>query len=166
MKQESMFSVLMLLLFAVLFNGCSANTYDAQVLSYVEPEAPAEDETSIFVFRENSALGSARKFAIIANDTVVDVVTPGTFCNFNVKSGENEIVAYVSGPLMHYRVQDRPGETVYLYCKVGYTTGLFIEEIDHETAHTMMQSFKYMDISKTGKKLNVDYRDFYDNLYK
>jgi hypothetical protein len=111
-------------------------------------------------------MGSARKFAIIDNDMVMDVLEPGTFSHFTVKSGEHEIVAYVSGPLMHYRVVNRPGETVYLYCKMGYTTGMFIEEIDRRTAEEMMERFKYMDIEVVGKKTEINYKDFYDNLYK
>ncbi len=75
-------------------------------------------------------------------------------------------MAYVAGPLMHYRVVNRPGETVYLHCKMGYTTGMFIEEIDRAKAEEMMARFKYIDIGIKGKKIKTNYKDFYDNLYE
>jgi hypothetical protein len=146
--------------------GCSANTYNAMIVPYVTPAAPGPDETSIFVFREDSAMGAARKFAVIDNDTVRGVVVPGTFCNFTAKSGEHEIVAQTPGILLHYRVVDRPGETVYLYCKMGYTTGMFIEEINRATAEQMMKNFKYMDIEIKGKKTDINYKEYFDKLYK
>jgi len=158
--------LLLVMVAAIMICGCSANTYHAKIVPYFTPEPPAADETSIFIFRENSAMGSARKFAIIDNDMVMDVLNPGKFSHFTVKSGEHEIVAYVAGPLMHYRVVNRPGETVYLYCKMGYTTGMFIEEIDRGTAEEMMGRFEYMDIEVVGKKTKINYKDFYDNLYK
>ena len=102
----------------ILISGC-ANPYKVRQIPFSEPTSPKSDETLIYVFRENSSFGGARKFAIISNDTVMGVLTPGTFCIFKARSGENEIVAYMSpSPLMHYRVQNRAGETVYLFCKV------------------------------------------------
>ncbi|MDA3915351.1 MAG: hypothetical protein PF690_00055 [Deltaproteobacteria bacterium] len=89
------FIIYLILLGSVIFGGCSANTYHAKVTVFKEPDSPEKNETSIFVFRENSAFGSARKFAIVCNDTVMGVLTSGTFCQFNVKSAENEIVAYM-----------------------------------------------------------------------
>lgn len=158
--------LLLVIASAMMLCGCSANTYNAKVVPYVTPAPPASDETSIYVFREDSMLGAARKFAIVDNDTVMGVVEPGTFCHFTVKSGEHEIVAYVAGPLMHYRVMDRPGETVFLFCRMGYTTGLFMEEIDRAKAEEMMRSFKFMDIEERGRKTDVNYKDYYDKLYK
>jgi hypothetical protein len=151
---------------SVILSGCSANTYNAKITEFIEPKAPKFGETSIFVFRENSAFGSARKFAIICNDTVMGVLTTGTFCQFNVKSAENEIVAYMSAPIMHYRIQDRPGENVYLFCKMGYTTGMFIEEIDKVTADSLMNEFKYMEIDVKNKKTDINYKSYYDKLYQ
>ena len=155
-----------LLLCVFMLGGCSANRYQASVAEFIEPTISNKNETSIFVFRENSAFGAARKFAIICNDTVMGVVTSGTFCQFNVKSGENEIVAYMSGPIMHYRVQNRPSENVYLFCKMGYSTGLFIEEIDRIEALNLIEEFKYMEIGLKGKKTNINYKDYYDKLYQ
>ena len=154
------------LLGSVILGGCSANIYHAKITEFVEPTIPQHDETSIFVFRENSVFGSARKFAIICNDTVMGVLTPGTFCQFNVKSTENEIVAYMSAPIMHYRIQDRPGENVYLFCKMGYTTGMFIEEIDKVTAESLINEFNYMEIDIKNKKTDINYKNYYDKLYQ
>jgi len=153
---------------SILFlHGCSVNTYDVKEMEYIHHGETAINETSIFVFRENSAFGAARKFAIICNDTVMGVLTPGTFCNFDVESGENEIVAYMSpSPIMHYRVQSRPGEGVFLFCKMGYATGMYIEEIDKNEAEKLMNKYKYMEIGIENQKTKINYRDYYDNLYK
>lgn len=150
----------------LLISGC-ANPYKVRQIPFSEPTSPKSDETLIYVFRENSFLGSARKFAIICNDTVMGVLTPGTFCTFKVRSGENEIVAYMSpSPLMHYRVQNQSEKTVYLFCKVGYTTGMFMEKIDKHKAGELMQEFKYTEIEVKNEKAKMNYKTYYDNLYK
>jgi hypothetical protein len=165
-RMKSNKTLLLVMATALLLCGCSANTYNAKIATYATPAPPTADETSIFIFRENTALGGARKFAIIDNDTVMTVLEPGTFSHFTVKSGEHEIVAHVAGPLMHYRVVNRPGETVYLHCKMGYTTGMFIEEINRPMAEEMISRFKYMDIEIKGKKIETNYKDYYDKLFK
>ena len=150
----------------LLISGC-ANPYKVRQIPFSEPTSPNSDETLIYVFRENSGFGGARKFAIICNDTVKGVLTPGTFCNFKVRTGENEIVAHMSpSPIMHYRVQDSPGKTAYLFCKFGYTTGIFMEEIDEHKAVELMQEFKYTKIEVKNQKTTMNYKDYYDNLYK
>lgn len=150
----------------LLISGCT-NPYKVRQIPFSEPASPNSDETLVYVFREKSSFAGARKFAIICNDTVMGVLTPGTFCNFKVRSGENEIVAYMSpSPLMHYRVQSRPGKTAYLFCKVGYTTGMFMEEIDGHKAVELMKEFKYTEIEVQNQKAKMNYKDYYDNLYK
>ncbi len=80
---------------------------------------------------------------------------------------KNEIVAYMSpSPLMHYRVQDRPRKTAYLFCKVRYTTGMFMGEIDEHKAVELMQELKYKEIEVKNQKAKMNYKDCYDNLYK
>jgi hypothetical protein len=153
--------------FVLLLISSCANPYKVRQMPFSEPTSPNPNETLIYVFRENSAFGGARKFAIICNDTVMGVLTPGTFCNFKVRSGENEIVAYMSpSPVMHYRVQNRPGQTAYLFCRVGYTTGMFMEEIVEHKAFELMQEFKYTEIEVKNQKAKMNYREYYDNLYK
>jgi len=152
----------------LLISGCATSYNDNfKQMPFVEPTAPNSDETLIYVFRENSFLASARQFGIIGNDTVMCVLTPGTFCNFKVKSGENEIVAFMApSPLMHYRVQSRPGKTAYLFCKVGYTSGLFIEEIDEHQARELIKQSSYTEIEVKNQKVETNYKTYYDNLYK
>lgn len=168
MKTQKLFksAICFVLVGVLFFVGCSANTYDARVTKYAEHKAPGKNETSIVVFRENSFFGSARKFAIVCNDTVMGVLTPGTFCKFNVKSGENEIVAYMTGPIMHYRVQDNPGQTIYLFCRMGYSSGMFMEEINEPEAKKFMKDFKYMEINIKDKKTKINYKNYYDKLYQ
>ncbi|CAG36020.1 hypothetical protein [Desulfotalea psychrophila] len=165
-RKKFCFVKIFLLLMIVFLGGCSANTYHAKITDFTVPKAPSKLETSIFVLREDNFYGSARKFAIICNDTVVGVLNSGTFCQFTVKSGENEIVAYMGGPLMHYRVQGSPGESVYLYCRMGLSTGIFMEQIDQGVADYLISKFKYMDIGLRGRKTDVNYKEYYDNLYK
>jgi hypothetical protein len=154
------------ILVLLLISGC-ANPYRVKQMPFLETVSPNPDETLIYVFRENSFFASARKFAIICNDTVMGVLMPGTFCRFKVSSGENEIVAYMSpSPLMHYRVQDRAGNTVYLFCKVGYASGMFIEEIDEKKAAEFMQEYKFTQIEVENQKAKINYKDYYDKLYK
>ena len=151
---------------AVLLSGC-VNPYGMREIAFVEPQPPAADETLVYVFREDTSYGGARKFAIICNDTIVGVLTPGTFCSFKVRSGENEIVAYISpSPIMHYRIQNLPGKITYLFCRLGYTTGSFIEEIQEGQAVEFMKKFKYTDIEMRNQKAKMNYKDYYDRLYK
>jgi hypothetical protein len=163
---QTKYGAICILTFAILLNGC-VNPYSMREIAFVEPTPPAEDETLVYVFREDTSFGGARKFAIICNDTVVGVLTPGTFCSFKVKSGENEIVAYISpSPIMHYRIQNRAGKTTYLFCRLGYTTGSFIEEIDKAQANEFMKKFKFTDIELKNQKAKMNYKDYYDGLFK
>lgn len=147
--------------------GCGANTYQVKIAPFTPPSPPAAGETLIYVLRENTAYGSANKFAIVDNDTVMAVLLPGTFSCFKVPSGEHEIVAYVKpSPLMHYRVIPAPGKTVYLLCRIGYTTGMFIEALDEARAQALLAEYRYTEIEVKGKKLAMNYKDYYDKLYR
>jgi hypothetical protein len=156
-----------LLALAALLAGCGgANTYGVRETGYVAPAAPAAGSARIYVFRENSAFGAARKFAIIDNDTVMAVLTPGTFSYFEVPAGQHEIVAYMApSPLMHYRATPASGETVYLMCKMGYASGIFIERIDAERANALMPLYRYTEIGVKGQKARMNYKEYYDRLY-
>jgi hypothetical protein len=104
---------------------------------------------------------------LIDNDTVVAVLTPATFSHFTVPSGEHEIVGYLSpSPVMHYRVTSAPGKTVYLFCRMGYTSGLFMEAMDEARAKPLVSQFKYTEIEVKGAKANMDYKAYYDKLYR
>ncbi|MBL3591408.1 MAG: hypothetical protein JMN24_16715 [gamma proteobacterium endosymbiont of Lamellibrachia anaximandri] len=158
---------LLLSVVSLLIAGCSGNTFGVKEVAFTPPPLPTSEQTQIFVFREDSAFGGARKFSIINNDTIVGVVTPGTFTHYTVESGENEVVAYMSpSPLTHFRVLHNPGKTIYLFCHMGYTTGIFIKEIDEEKAKALMQTFKYTEIAVKGARAKMDYKQYYDNLYR
>lgn len=155
------------LLLTVLLAGCGANTYGVREAAYAPPAPPEPNETLIYVFRENSSFGGARKFAIIDNDTVMAVLTPGTFSHFKVPSGEHEIVAYMSPrPVMHYRVTPSPGKTVFLLCRMGYASGTFIEPVDAQRAREFMSQYRYTEIELKGEKAKMNYREYYDKLYR
>ena len=158
--------ILLAPLIGLLLTGCSGNSYLMKQVSYSEPAKPGQDETLVYILRENSFFGGGRKFAIIANDTVVGVLMPKDFTYFKLQSGENEIVAYMSpSPLMHYRVQGRAGESVFLYCRMGYGSGIFIEEISEQQAREFMRTFSYTEIGVKGAKAKMDYREYYDKMY-
>lgn len=150
-----------------LVAGCSGNTFGVKEVAYSDPQALSAGKVRIYVFREDSAFGGARKFSIIDNDTIVGVLTPGTFTHFTVDSGENEVVAYMSpSPIAHLRVSGREGETVYMFCHMGYASGIFLEEIDQAKAQSLMQTFKYTEIDAKGARAKMDYKIYYDNLYR
>lgn len=145
----------------------AGDTYKVKVVPYVEPQAPGPEETLIYVLREKSSFGGLQKFAIIDNDTVVGVLKPGTFTYFTVPSAQHEIVGYVSpSPLVHHRVMPSPGKTIYLFIRVGYTTGLFMEPIDETQAKEMIAAFQKTDIGIKGKKAKMNYKDYYDRMYQ
>lgn len=147
-----------------LLGGCGGGTYQMKMVPYAAPKPPGPDETLIYVFR---SFGDARMLAIIDNDTVVAVLTPGTFSYFTVPSGEHEIVGYFAGsPIMHYRVPPAPGKTVYLYCWMGHTSGMFMEAMDEARAKLLGGRFKYTEIEVKGAKANMDYKAYYDKLYR
>jgi hypothetical protein len=150
-----------------LLGGCGGDTFLMKEVPYAMPKPPGQNETLIYVLREDSGYGGARKLAIIDNDTVVAVLTPGTFSYFAVPSGEHEIVGYISpSPMMHYRVTPAPGKTIYLFCRMGYASGMFMEAMDEAQAKTLVSQFKYTEIGVKGGKANMDYKAYYDKLYK
>lgn len=162
------FKGVLCLLTTILFllTGCG-NTFGVKEVSYTPPVLPGNDKVQIYVFREDSAFGGARKFSIINNDTVVGVLMPGTYTHYTVENGENEVVTYMSpSPLSHLRVLNRAGETVYLFSYMGYSTGIYMEEISENKAKELMLSFKYTEIDVKGAKTKINYRDYYDDLYK
>lgn len=150
-----------------LLAGCGGDTFLVKEVPFAAPKPPGSGETLIYVFREMSDFAAVRKLAIIDNDTIVAVLTPGTFSHFTVPSGEHEIVGYFSpSPVMHYRVRPAPGRTVYLFCRVGYATGMFMEVMDEEKARSLMMQFNYTEIGVKGAKANMDYKAYYDKLYR
>ena len=150
-----------------LLGGCGGDTFLVKEVPYAAPRLPGANETLIYVFREDSGFGAARKLAIIDNDTIVAVLTPATFSYFTVPSGEHEIVGYISpSPMMHYRVTSAPGKTVYLFCRMGYASGMFMEAMDEARAKPLVSQFKYTEIEVKGAKAKMDYKAYYDKLYK
>ena len=133
----------------------AGDKYKVKDVPYVEPQAPGPEETLIYVFREKTSFAAMQKFAIIDNDTVLGVLTPGTFTFFTVPSGQHEIVGYVSpSPMVHHRVMPSPGKTVYLLIKVGYTTGLFmtpIEEAEAKGLDRTIQTDRHRDQRAEGQ---------------
>jgi hypothetical protein len=159
--------LLALLALGVALTAHAGNTYDMKVVPFAQPTPPAADETLVYVIREKSGFGGMQKFAVIDNDTVVGVLVPGSFTWFKMPSGEHEIVGYVSpSPLVHHRLMPAPGQTVYLYIKVGYTTGLFMSPLPEAEAKALMAEYKFTEIGIKGKKAKMDYKAYYDKLFQ
>ena len=145
----------------------AGDKYLVKEVPYVEPSPPGADETLIYVFREKTSFASAQKIAVIDNDTVLGVLTPGTFTYFKVPSGQHEIVGYISPmPMVHYRVMPAPGKTVYLLIKVGYTSGLFMAPVEEAEAKPLIAAFKKTDIGLKDQKAKMNYKDYYDKLFQ
>ena len=156
-----------LLLLSFLLAGCASNPYQYREAQFVAPQVPGANQTLIYVFRENSFIGGGRKFAIVADDTVMAVLTPGTYSYFTVPGEEHQIVALISrSPLMNYPLDPRPGRTVYLLCRMGYASGIFMEEIDVQRARELMGEFRYTVIDNPGQKAHRDFREYYRQLYQ
>lgn len=148
--------------------GCTnTNTFDVRAAEYIQPAPPKSDQVRIYVFRENSSFGKRRKLSVINNDEVVGVLYSGSYTHYTSVDRENEVVIYMSpSPLNHFRVRENFGENVYLFFKMGYTSGIYLEEISKEKAKELMKSFKYTEIGIKGKKAKMDYKQYYNNLYK
>jgi hypothetical protein len=145
----------------------AGDKYLVHDVAYVEPSPPNADETLIYVFREKTSFAGMQKIAIIDNDTVLGVLTPGTFTYFKVPSGQHEIVGYISPmPMVHYRVMPSPGKTVYLMIKVGYTSGLFMLPVEDAEAKPMIAAFKQTDIGLKDQKAKMNYKEYYDKLFQ
>jgi hypothetical protein len=157
-----------LLVLGLLLGGCAVGgTFKMKEVPYVAPSPPGSGETLIYVIREESPFGAARLLAIIDNDTVVAVLRPGTFSHFTVPTGQHEIVGYLSpSPVMHFRVTPSHGQTVYLFCRMGYASGLFMEPLDAARAQPLISQFKYTEIEVKGQKARMDYKAYYDNLFR
>ena len=146
--------------------GCAGNPYQYREATYAAPSAPGPNQTLVYVLRENSFIGGGRKFAIVADDTVMAVLTPGTYSYFTLPSEQHQIVALISrSPLMNYALDKRPGSTVYLYCRMGYTSGIFMEEMREAEARQLMAEFHYTVIDNPGQKAHRDFREYYKELY-
>lgn len=151
----------MLILAAGGLAGCASNPYQYREASFVPPGAPGPDQTLVYVLRENSFIGGGRKFAIVADDTVMAVLTPGSYAYFTVPSEPHQIVALMSrSRLMNFPLDRRPGSTVCLYCRVGYTSGIFMEEIQEAQARRLMGEFR-----NPRQKAHRDFREYYKQLY-
>jgi hypothetical protein len=166
MRLHRLLRAVLVVLAAGWLAGCASNPYQYREASYVAPSAPGPDQTLVYVLRENSFVGGGRKFAIVADDTVMAVLTPGAYGYFTLPSEQHQIVALISrSPMMNFPLDKRPGSTVYLYCRVGYTSGIFMEEIQEAQARQLMSEFRYTVIDNPGQKAHRDFREYYRQLY-
>ena len=49
---------------------------------------------------------------------------------------------------------------------MGYASGIYMDEINEDAAKKYMQEFKYTEIDVKNTKANMDYRAYYDHLFR
>ena len=152
------------MLLGIFLVACGGGTLMVKEEPYIAPIPQNAEETLIYVFRESKFRGGGREIEIVANDTYMAVLTNGSFSQFKVK-GESDIVARMTPNRGHFRLKNREGKTIYLLCSVG-NPGILVEKIDEQKATELMEELNYVTIGVKNKKSDVNFKTYYDNLYK
>ncbi|KIO35898.1 hypothetical protein DB48_14520 [Shewanella sp. cp20] len=158
-KIQKHFSLILGVLLLGLTTGCATSyKVDPELVSQFKPEAtPTQEETFVYVIRGANFQGGARGAWVAANKDVVADLSNGSHTLLKLATGLNS-VHLVQGLVGfgYSRVDNRPGETVYL--TIDYTTGK-MKEVERDLGVSMiMQTKKAKDI---GAPRN---NDAYDNL--
>lgn len=152
------------MLFALLLGACGGQLA-VKMTPYTQPSPLAADETLVYIFREGKFTGGGRKVGIIVNDTYKAVLHNDTFSFFTIKSGKNIVVARMAPNFQHFSLNGRAGETVYLLSWMNFD-GMRLEEIDEQKGQELIKKYQYTEIAVKDRKASVDYRTYFDNLYK
>jgi len=141
---KSRYVVILVILAAVfsLFIGCgSIPKVSQKVIDEYKPEViPGEGETLVYVFRQSTMVGAAMTISVGYNDKLIGVLGSGTYCMFKATAGIlTANLLQGSIPIAYYRLDNRPGETVYLYFE--YTKGKF-SEVPSNQAIAMITKFE------------------------
>jgi hypothetical protein len=136
----------LLILYLVVLSACASTpTVDQQLVKqYTLPVALGEDETLVYVIRQNAFLGAARGLYVALNDRIVANVRTGQYCFFKVTDDINTINLEQTVPFGYYRIDHRPGEVVYLYFEM--TSGNFYELPQEEGITMVMTSSRAEDL--------------------
>ncbi len=131
-----------LLSFALAIGGLVYAAPESQAQTAQDAEAPGEDETAVYVIRKKSMVGAARKVWVGVNDQVLANLGSGKVAYFKVPAGINTInLVQEKIPLAYLSLDDRGGETVYLYYL--YLKGQ-LDEIDQAEGKALVRKSKRM----------------------
>ena len=150
MKSKS-FTVFVLILNLVILSGCAATlTADKNLIEQFTPQmVPDENETLVYVIRRSQILGAPRGLYVALNDKIIANVHSGDYCYFKVDAGINTINLEQQLPCSFFRLDNRPGEVVYLYYEVTSVASWKFSEIPEDLGITaIMKSKLAKDIGK------------------
>ena len=103
---------------------------------------PAADETLIYVIREKRFMGGGIGLWIAVNDQTVARVRNKKYAIVRAKAGRITLNVAVQGSVLgSVAIDDRPGETVYVKCRVGEA----VTEIGADEAQKLLRKSKRMD---------------------
>ncbi len=110
------------------------------VSQYQAPVSLGEEETLIYVIRQNTILGAAQQLWVACNDRYYANLMAGQYHCFKVPAGVNTVnLRQMQIPFGFYRVDFRPKETVFLYFEI--TKGL-LAEVNADLGKSMVMKFK------------------------
>lgn len=150
MKRKS-FMVSILILSLLILSGCSATlTADKNLIEKFTPQmVPSDNETLVYVIRKSQILGAGRGLHVAINDKIIANIRSGEYCYFKVDSGINTINIEQQVPSSYFRLDNRPGEVVYLYFEVTSVASWNFSEIPKNLGITaIMKSKLAKDIGK------------------
>jgi len=160
------------LIFLITTSGCGLSTIHlySDESKFIQPAAPAPDETLLYLFREDTIVGGALGLTYVADDTVIGALSFGTFTYVKLPASKPyEIVAIwhekFDEPRHHYRLNPSPGETVYImFNKTLGERGEGLSTIDSEVAKQFMKEFKFRKLRIKNEKIGISYNKYFDTL--
>lgn len=147
-KNRNLYLSLVLILSLGLFSGCSSKlVVNKKLIDQFVPAVVLEkNESLVYVIRQSSMLGGARGLYVALNDQIIANIHSGKYCYFKVKDGINTINLEQIMPFHFYRLDNRPGETLYLYFEM--TSGKFLELPEDLGITAVMKAKKAKDIGR------------------
>ncbi len=154
-KRKELFYCLFLVLVLIIFSGCATKiTADKKLIDQFKPAlVPEKKETVVYVIRQNALLGAARGLYVGLNDEMVANIHSGQHCYFKVDDGINTMNLEQVMPFHFYRLENHPGETLYLYFEM--TSGKLLELSEDLGITAVMKSKQAPDLA--GPKPNRGY---------
>ena len=112
------FTVLAIVVSALTMAGCASSVkVNPKLVEQYQPAVSVGDqETLIYIIRQNAFAGSAQQLWVACNENYIAQIHAGDYCYFKAPAGLNTInLRQMQIPFGFYRVDNRPGETVFLY---------------------------------------------------
>ncbi len=134
-----------------LLTGCASIPKPDPVLvsKYTSPVSLDEQETLVFVIRQETILGAAQGLWVACNDKYVADLSSGSYTYFKTKADINTInLRQMKTPVFFKNVDFRPGETVFLYFE--YAKGFY--EIERDAGKTIVMQYKKIEDSNNPDK--------------